>query len=61
MPCIFITDMRQIYIFLPTINYALHIPGRYVTDLLISLQIKYALFIHDRYVAMRDSTISPQN
>ena len=41
-------DMRHIDIFLSTINYALHIPGRYVTNLNISPTIKYALQIPGR-------------
>ena len=32
MPCIFLADVGQIYIFLPSIKYALYINGTYVTD-----------------------------
>jgi hypothetical protein len=35
-PYIFLGDKRQIFLSIPTIRNALYIPGRYVTDLLIS-------------------------
>ena len=36
MPCIFLADVRHIYLFLHTIKYALYISGTYVTDLHVS-------------------------
>ena len=57
MPCIFMTDMGHIDIFLPTIKYALHISGRYVANLIISPSIKYALQV--RGGCAKDLPISP--
>ena len=50
-------DMGHIDIFLPTIKYALHIPGRYVSNLIISPSIKYALHIRGRCAT--DLLLSP--
>ena len=48
MPCIFLAEKRQIYLFIPTFKYALYIPGRYVTDLFFSSQLSMpSIFLED--------------
>ena len=74
MPCIFLEDTGQIYLFIPpikyaeerqiclsnpTIKYAMYSPGIYASDLLFLPTIKYALYIPISYVT--DFLISPHN